>query len=948
MGESMDVTYDELYVYLLSVQTDAGIKKAVAALGYGAYDFGKVPEKKKRLTLGLRFLLSLILLLPEMYFAMGHMISANIVPHGWWNYGPQVVLTLAILAINYSFFVSGARAAFKRVSNMDTLVTLGAAVSFVYSLVMAIVTPEQPTLFFESAAMIVTLVTLGKWLEDKSKRRTGREVEKLLSLAPDTVTVERGGKELVVSLSEVKEGDLVIAKQGESIAVDGTVTEGHAFADQSAVTGESLPVELAQGSHAMSASLVTSGYLKIRAEKVGENTMLSSIIRMVREAGASKAPIQKLADKISAVFVPVVLGLALVTFLVWLLVTRNVADAFNFGVSVIVISCPCALGLATPVAVMAATGRGAALGVLVKNAEALQRAADVRTVLLDKTATLTEGKPSVVLFEAYGDEARAKAIAYALESKLNHPLAQCIVRYCGTGAAAQDVEYVVGQGARGMVDGTVFFLGNDKMMAANKIDLSAQRAQFLALSAEGKTVLFLADETRVLALFALADTLKAGSRAAVSELHALGLETYMLTGDNAACARSVAAGAGISDDHVYAEVLPQDKLDYVVCHKQKNAALPARAKKGVAMIGDGINDSPALKEADVARGDGQRHGCRHRECGHRLDERRSCRGAPRVRARKAHHAHHQTEPLLGVLLQLCLHSPCGGLFRRVRGDPQSHDRGGGDELFLAVRGGKCPAAHGIPPRKTKQSTPEGRKRRSYNEKNAESGRHDVRTLRQTRNRRPAGGPRGEKGGRQPQKEGRPRGMQRGGVRSGTRRRRQRGGLRRGRRRLTSGTDFQNTMRSGARPTGRAPLHSFGQNSAHCVTASLRAQLRNCYPVLMDKEAIMQTLLLDRRTQDMIEGYVPEGDVLSALVRFFSIFADSTRLRILSALAISEMCVTDISRVLGINQTTVSHQLRFLKDAGMVRYLRHGKIIFYSLANDIVNDVLLKGVEFLGY
>ena len=593
MGESMDVTYDE------SVQTDAGIKKAVAALGYGAYDFGKVPEKKKRLTLGLRFLLSLILLLPEMYFAMGHMISANIVPHGWWNYAPQVVLTLAILAINYSFFVSGVRAAFKRVPNMDTLVTLGAAVSFVYSLVMAIVTPEQPTLFFESAAMIVTLVTLGKWLEDKSKRRTGREVEKLLSLAPDTVTVERGGKELVVSLSEVKEGDLVIAKQGESIAVDGTVTEGHAFADQSAVTGESLPVELTQGSHAMSASLVTSGYLKIRAEKVGENTMLSSIIRMVREAGASKAPIQKLADKISAVFVPVVLGLALVTFLVWLLVTRNVADAFNFGVSVIVISCPCALGLATPVAVMAATGRGAALGVLVKNAEALQRTADVRTVLLDKTATLTEGKPSVVLFEAYGDAARAKAIAYALESKLNHPLAQCIVRYCGTGAAAQDVEYVVGQGARGTVDGTVFFLGNDKMMAANKIDLSAQRAQFLALSAEGKTVLFLADETRVLALFALADTLKAGSRAAVSELHALGLEAYMLTGDNAACARSVAAGAGISDDHVYAEVLPQDKLDYVVRHKQKNAALPARAKKGVAMIGDGINDSPALKEADV-------------------------------------------------------------------------------------------------------------------------------------------------------------------------------------------------------------------------------------------------------------------------------------------------------------------------------------------------------------
>ena len=316
MGESMDVTFDE------NVLTDAGIKKAVTALGYGAYDFGKVPEKKKkRLTLGLRFLLSLILLIPEMYFAMGHMISHAIVPHGWWNYGVQVVLTLAILAINYQFFVSGIRAAIKLVPNMDTLVTLGAAVSFVYSLVMAIITPEQPTLFFESAAMIVTLVTLGKWLEDKSKRRTGREIEKLLSLAPDTVTVERGGQEFVLSLSEVKEGDVLIVKQGESVAVDGTVLEGHAFADQSAVTGESLPVELTAGSRAMSASLITGGYLKIKAEKVGENTMLSSIIRMVREAGASKAPIQKLADKISAIFVPVVLGIALVTFLVWLFVT---------------------------------------------------------------------------------------------------------------------------------------------------------------------------------------------------------------------------------------------------------------------------------------------------------------------------------------------------------------------------------------------------------------------------------------------------------------------------------------------------------------------------------------------------------------------------------------------------------------------------------------------------
>lgn len=593
MGESMEVSFDE------SVVSDARIKSAVSALGYGAYDFGAVPEKKKKkFTLGVRFVLSLILLIPEMYLSMGHMMGIP-VPHGWLNYGFQVGLTLLILLINGQFFVSGVRAAVKLVPNMDTLVTLGAAVSFVYSLVMAILTPEEPTLFFESAAMIVTLVTLGKWLEDKSKRRTGREIEKLRRLAPDTVTVEREGKEEKIALADVAAGDTLIVRQGESIAVDGAVIEGHAFVDQSAVTGESLPVELSEGSRAVSASLVTGGYLKIRAEKVGEDTMLSSIIRMVREAGASKAPIQKLADKISAIFVPAVLSVALITFLAWLFSTWDVAAAFNFGVSVIVISCPCALGLATPVAVMAATGRGASLGVLVKSAEALQRAADVNTVLLDKTATITEGKPRVVFFEAYGDEAEVRRIAAAVESKLNHPLAQCIVEYCGAGGEAQGVEYVVGQGARGEVDGKTYFLGNDRMMAERGLFSDERKAQFGRLSAEGKTVLFLADEEKILATFALADTLKAGSKEAVAALRELGMTAYMLTGDNAACARYIAERAGILSDMVYAEVLPEDKLTYVKEHKAQSAQLRGKARKGVAMIGDGINDSPALKEADV-------------------------------------------------------------------------------------------------------------------------------------------------------------------------------------------------------------------------------------------------------------------------------------------------------------------------------------------------------------
>ena len=594
MGESMDVTFDE------SVVSDARIKGAVQSLGYGAFDYGAAPKKKRRgPSLMLRFFLSLALLLPEMYLAMGHMIDENIVPHGWLNYGFQIGLTLAVLAVNYRFFVSGVRAAVKLVPNMDTLVTLGAAVSFLYSLVMAILTPQTPTLFFESAAMIVTLVTLGKWLEDKSKRRTGREVEKLLKLAPDAVTVERDGKQQRIPFSQLEQGDLLLVRQGESIAADGEVIEGHAFVDQSAVTGESLPAELQAGSRAVSASLVTAGYIKIRAQKVGEETMLSSIIRMVREAGASKAPIQKLADKISAIFVPVVLGLALITFCVWLFTTRDVARAFNFGVSVIVISCPCALGLATPVAVMAATGRGASLGILIKSAEALQRAADVRTVLLDKTATITEGRPRVVDFVAFDDETRVKRIAYAIESKLNHPLAQCICDYCGAGGTAEAVEYVIGQGARGEAEGRMYFLGNDRMLAAQNIPLAAHAEAFERLSAEGKTVLFLADASHILALFALSDTPKPESRAAVAELERMGIEPYMLTGDNAACAKSVAESVGISADRVYAQVLPQDKLARVKELKSRNAALHGRVRRGVAMIGDGINDSPALKEADV-------------------------------------------------------------------------------------------------------------------------------------------------------------------------------------------------------------------------------------------------------------------------------------------------------------------------------------------------------------
>ncbi len=601
MGECMDVEFDE------ALLSDEKIKSAVFSLGYGAYNFGKAPQKKRSVSpLLVRFLLSAVLLLPLMCLSMGGM--AGLVPDGWWNYGFQLGLATAVLAVNYAFFTSGVRALFKLVPNMDTLITVGSGASYLYSLAVLILNAvtggAHGHLFFESAAMICTLVCLGKWLEDRSKRKTGREIEKLMSLAPDVVSVEREGKEEKISLSDVRVGDLLPVRQGESVPVDGVVLEGQAFADQSAITGESLPVELTAGSRAMSASLLTSGFLKIRAEKVGEDTMLAGIIRMVREAGASKAPIQKLADKVAAVFVPAVCLIALVTFVIWIAVTRDFAQAINYAVSVLVISCPCALGLATPVAIMAATGRGASLGILYKNAEALQKMATVHEVMLDKTATITEGKPKVVFFE--GDE-EAKKIAYGLEKKLNHPLARCIVEFCGEGGEAENVEYVVGQGAVGRIGGKTYFLGNENLMQARGITFSERRETFERLTSEGKTVLFLADGKGVLALFALADTLKQGSREAIGALTRMGCLPVMLTGDNRAVASHIAREAGFPpyDECLCAELLPEDKLRYVREMRERNerakgvSRAARRANRYVAMVGDGINDAPALKEADV-------------------------------------------------------------------------------------------------------------------------------------------------------------------------------------------------------------------------------------------------------------------------------------------------------------------------------------------------------------
>ena len=628
MGESMGVEFDEG-----TVDPDK-IVAAVEGLGYGAaVDDGnpavQAPAAEKRANsfgeeakkLRTRFFASLCFLVPLMYFTMAHMFGAPL-PFFWdphesaQNFAlMQLLLTTPTLFINFAFFKSGIRAFFKRVPNMDTLVSLGAAVSYLYSVVVMFVMPfaadahalAMEDLFFESAAMVLTLVTLGKWLEARSKSRTGEEVEKLLKLAPDSVTVERGGEQRAVRLAEVVRGDVVVVKQGDSIPVDGVILSGNSFVDKSAITGESLPVEVGEGDFVTSASVNKGNVLRIRAEKVGEDTVLSKIVRMVREAGTSKAPIEKTVDKIAGIFVPVVLGIAALTFLVWMIlwatgaVGVTVPEILSMSISVLVISCPCALGLATPVAVMAATGRAASMGILFKDAEALQKTKQVRAVLLDKTATITEGKPRVTDITVYNGytASRALAEAGAVELNSNHPLAACLVeRARAEGAAfsaAAGFSYLPGKGALAVCGSEVCRIGNRRLLEEAGVDLAAADEDAARLAGQGKTVLYFSSGTRVAALFAVADTIKSGSAEAVRGLKERGIRPVMLTGDSRHAAEAIARQAGI--ETVIAEVLPEDKL---------RAVTESRKTAVTAMVGDGINDSPALKEADVgvAMGDG--------------------------------------------------------------------------------------------------------------------------------------------------------------------------------------------------------------------------------------------------------------------------------------------------------------------------------------------------------
>ena len=595
----------------------AAVIQAVTKAGYGAFVPGqqkesgkeeKNPQADAMKEMKKRILGSSVCLVILMYFTMGHMVGLP-APH--WYHGPENALVAALLQffltlppvyLNRVYYTRGLKALWNKAPNMDSLIAVGSLASLIYGVAalfrMAwgmghgdweIVRMYSENLYFESAAMILTLITLGKFLETRAKGRTGDAIRALMDLSPKTAMALRDGVETETAVEDVRVGDILVVRSGGSIPVDGTVLEGRASVDQSALTGESIPVEKFPGDNVAAATINTEGYLKLRADKVGEDTTLAQVIRMVEEAGGSKAPIARLADKIAGVFVPVVMTIAVVTFLVWMALGYGLEFSLNCAISVLVISCPCALGLATPVAIMVGTGRGAQMGVLFKNAEALENLHHVDTVVLDKTGTLTTGKPEVTdILPGQADAARLMAIAASLESKSEHPFAKAILRKMGNTPypEASDFETLPGRGVAGRVNGVRCYGGNYRLMQ----ELDVAVPELPELASEGKTPLYFANERgEYLGTIAAADVLKADSMAAVEAMGKLHLDVVMLTGDNEATARSIAAKAGIT--HVISDVLPTDKAGAV---KQLQDA-----GHRVLMVGDGINDAPALVTADV-------------------------------------------------------------------------------------------------------------------------------------------------------------------------------------------------------------------------------------------------------------------------------------------------------------------------------------------------------------
>ncbi len=584
---------------------------AVEAAGYGAApaddakrDIRREQEESAR-AMGRRLLWSVVCLVPLFYLSMGHMMGLPV--PGFMHRQPllaavvQLALCLPILILNRAYFTVGFSRLFKGSPNMDSLVALGAAAGLVYSLIeMGLLAAGQvagmPDLYFESAGMILALVTVGKYLEERSKGKTTGAITALLALAPDVAVVRRNGTEVTVATGQIKAGETVIVRQGGRIPVDGTVTRGSGAVDESALTGESMPVEKIPGSKAVSATVLTGGYLEMTADRVGADTTLSQIVRLMEQAASSKAPISRLADKISAVFVPVVISIAVLAAILWATVGgMGVRFCLSIGIAVLVISCPCALGLATPVAITVATGKAAEKGILIKSAASLELLGRVNTVVLDKTGTVTEGKPQVtdVLCVPGVTEEELLCAAASLEKPSGHPLADAIVQeaarrsipLCGV----SDFTTVSGGGVQAVLDGKTLYAGNDRYMDLIGAGVSVLRSAAEELAAQGKTPLYFAEEHRLLGVVAVADVVKPDSAAAIAALRRGGCEVVLLTGDNQRTAEAIARQVGV--DRVIAQVLPQDKARCIQ-ELQREGRL-------VAMVGDGVNDAPALVTADV-------------------------------------------------------------------------------------------------------------------------------------------------------------------------------------------------------------------------------------------------------------------------------------------------------------------------------------------------------------
>lgn len=621
LTNSMQVEYDE------KVLSERQIIDAVVKAGYGANvqnvkssasssqeraaaSGNPVEEQMKNMKF--RLIVSFVFLVPLMYVSMGHMVGLplpgflsgveNAVSFAF----TQFLLCLPIIFVNRKYYIKGFQTLSHLAPNMDSLIAIGSTASLVYGIVaiyrmsyglgsgdMELVHRYYHDLYFESAAMILALITVGKYLETRSKGKTSEALTKLLDLAPKTAVVERGGREEEIPVEQVQAGDIVVVRPGNSIPVDGFIIEGSTSIDEAAITGESIPVHKQVNDTVIAATMNKTGFIRFKATRVGDDTTFSQIIRLVEEASSSKAPIAKTADKIAGIFVPAVMAIALVTAIGWLMAGAAFEFAFSCAVSVLVISCPCALGLATPVAIMVGTGKGAENGILIKSGEALETVHNIQCVVLDKTGTITQGKPVVTNVETNLEPGQFLSIAAGLEEKSEHPLAEAILEYTKKNkirpSKVSEFLSVPGRGVKGKIDGKWYFAGNSRMMEEEGLSLSSVKNRLDELADQGKTPMVFAEEGRILGILSVADVVKETSREAVKQLKELGTEVVMLTGDNKRTAEAIRKELDI--DTVIAEVLPQDK-------EREISRLQKEGKK-VAMIGDGVNDAPALARADV-------------------------------------------------------------------------------------------------------------------------------------------------------------------------------------------------------------------------------------------------------------------------------------------------------------------------------------------------------------